>query len=221
LLDSSGPHPLARSAKRNLGPFPLNSPRALPFAESDDEIPDDKLSPLALKRRQERRLREKGPSQDRRFEKESKSDNMEIERDMPDSEEFEEFEEPEDFSPIPEAPEFDGPEPISDTLEDDFFGTIQYRPPANGVDASKSPSYSLNPNLIDSLVGGDYSPYTSLSSSVSNSASQKALSVVNTAELVLSHQQDYIIPQRKQAIEIVKKLAEGKIVKAKLVKPTT
>ena len=146
---------------------------------------------------------------------------MEIERDRPDSEELEKLEE---LSPIPQAPEFDGPEPIAEALEDEFFEIIQYYPPANGhdsVDASKLPSYPLNPNLIDSLVGRDYSQYTSLSSSVSNSASPKALSVVNTAELVLSHQRDYIIPQRKQAIEIVKNLAEGKFVKAKPVKPTT
>lgn len=122
----------------------------------------------------------------------------------------------EESSPIAEAPKFNGPEPISETFDDDFYGTVEYHPPiANGHgsdDVSKSPSCRLNPNLIDSLVEGNYSEYTSFSSSISNSTSPNALTAVNTAELALSHQRDYIIPQRDKAIEIVKYLVEGKFV---------
>ena len=171
---------------------------------------------MALKRRQQRRLRERSPSQYLQPRKESSQfdDNvMEVKTDLPEIESAE-FEE---ASPIAEAPEFNGPEPISEPLDDEFSAFVQYHPLANGhdsVDVSKSPSYRLNPNLIDSLVGGDYSQYTSLSSSINNSASPNGLTVVNTAELALTRQRDYIIPQRKQAINIVKNLVEGKFVQA-------
>ena len=115
-----------------------------------------------------------------------------------------------------QAPEFTGPEPISQTMDDDFE-IVQYHPSANGhgsVEVSESSIYRLNPYLIDSLVGGDYSEYTSSSSSIRNSTSPTALTVVNTAEQALSRQRDYIIPQRKRAIEIVKTLVEGNFVQA-------
>lgn len=200
MLDSPGRLPLAQSAKVNV------------------EIPDSELSSSALERRQKRLLRESSSSQYRQSREESREessslfDDTENETDTPEIESAD-FEE---TSPIAEVPEFNGPEPISETLDDDFLGRFQYHAFANGhdsVDISESPSFRLNPNLIDSLVGGDYSQYTSLSSSI-NSTSSNALNVVNMAELALSRQRDYIIPQRKQAIEIVKNLVEGKFVQA-------
>ena len=122
--------------------------------------------------------------------------------------------EEDEASPTIQAPECTGPDPISESFD---FGFVQLHPCANGhdsVEVSESPSYRLNSNLFDSLVEGDYSEYTSLSSSISNSTSPTALTVVNTAELALSRQRDYIIPQRKQAIETVKALVEGKFVQA-------
>jgi hypothetical protein len=121
----------------------------------------------------------------------------------------------EEISPIPEAPELNGPEPISETLGDVFSGIARYHSIAKGhdsVDVSKPPSSRLN--LINSLVGGDYSQYVSLSPSIKNSTLPNALTVVNTAELAVSHQRDYTIPQRKRAIEIVKNLVQGKFSQA-------
>jgi hypothetical protein len=213
LVDSPGPLPRVKSAKPNvvLGPL-LDSHRPLPLAQSakpDVKIPDDSLIPSALKRREERRLRESEELRlrERRLNRYSqpKEVDMKIEDDMSEIDRAG----LEEASPIAEAPEFDGPEPISETLDYDFSGIIQYHPFVKGhgsIDVSKSPSYRLNLHLIDSLVGGDYSKYTSLSS-ISNSTN--ALTVVNTAELALSRQPDYIIPQRKQAIEIVKNLVEA------------
>ena len=211
MLDSPEPLPLPQSARLKRRDPLLDSPVSLPRAQFAKEpfveiIPDNELSPLALKRREERRQRDSRSSRVRPSEEGSSlSVDMESEDD-PDSVELE------DASPIAQVPEFNGPEPISESLDLDF-GIIQYYPFANGhdsVEVSKSPSYRLNPNLIDSLVGGDYSDYTSLSSSISNSTSPNTLTVVNTAELALSRQRDYIIPQRKHAIEIVKNLVDGK-----------
>jgi len=204
----------------------LNSPGPLPLAHSvkkpSAEIPDHELSPLALKRRQERRLRESGTSQYSQSpsldkEESSQSDNEESETATP-SIDTAELEEEEDASPTVQEPEFTGPEPISETIFDDI-DVVQYRPIVNGhdsdsVEVSESPIYRLNPNLIDSLVGGDYSEYTSLSSSISNSTSPTALTIVNTAELALSRHRDHIIPQRKRAVKIVKTLVEGNLVQA-------
>lgn len=97
-------------------------------------------------------------------------------------------EELEAISPTVHAPEFNGPEPIPKTIDDDF-GIVQHHPFGN----------------IAPLDGGDYSGYTSLSSSIGNSTSQTA---VNAAEQVLSCQQDYNISQRKQTIDIVKTLVQ-------------
>jgi hypothetical protein len=107
-----------------------------------------------------------------------------------------------------EAPEFTGPEPISETIN---FGILQYHPFANGhvsVEVSESPAYRLNPNLIDSLVGGDYSEYP-YSSSIYNSTLPTTLAAVNMAEAALSRQPDYN-SERKGAIEIVKAAVEIK-----------
>lgn len=188
----------------------LNSPGSLSFTQSAErpsvEIPDDELSPLALKRKQERQ----SPSLDEKRSSQSgnKSETATHLIDMADLDEA--------ALPTVQIPEFNGPEPISETMDDDFR-IVLYHPFAKGhdsVDISESPSYRLNPNLIDSLVGGDYSQYISLSSSISNSTSPKALTVVNTAELALSRQRDHVIPQRKRAIEIVKSLVEGNFVQA-------
>lgn len=231
LLESPGPLPLAQSAKPNVNRDPLlDSDRPLPLARSAKpkvEIPDDMLSPSALKRREERRrresevlrLRERSLSRNRQpTENISLSDIMEIDEE----EDISEIDpaELEHLSPMAEAPEFDGPEEsISETLDDSLSGTVRYHPSGKGhdlVDVSKSPSYRLNPDVICSLVGGDYSQYTSLSSTMRKATSPNALTVVNTAELALSSQPDYIVPQRKEAIEIVKHLVDRSSYKAKL-----
>ena len=220
--------------RNSLGPYP-NSPGSLPFAQSAQkpsaQIPDDELSPSSLERKREPHLCESGSSQDRQSPRLDEVDNKsgtathlidvadleditylediaDLEEDIADLEE--------EALPTVQLPEFNGPEPISETMDDDFR-IVLYHPFANGHDSlevSESPSYRLNPNLIDSLVGGDYSGYTSLSSSINNSTSPTALTVVNTAELALSRQRDYTIPQRKDAIEIVKSIVEGKFVQA-------
>ena len=255
LFDSSGSHPHAQSAKKpspeipddELSPSALKrrqerrlreSGSSLPFARSakkpSTEIPDDELSPSALKRRQELRLRESRSSQDSQSlsldEESGQSGNMKSETATPsidtaepeeevvvEEEEEEEYEyeyeeDEEDVDPTIQAPEFIGPELISETIDRDF-GIVQYRPFAtrndhDSVEVSDSPIYRFNPQLIGSLVGGDYSDYTSLSSSISNSTLPTALTVVNTAEEALSCQQDYDIPQRKQAIKIVEILVK-------------
>lgn len=121
-------------------------------------------------------------------------------------------------SPTVHAPEFNGPESISVDGVNNNLGVVQlaHQPSAHGEHSIKVPdssSYHLSPNIIDSLAEGDYSAYTSLSST-SNSTSPNALTVVNTAELALSHQRDYIIPQRERAIDIVKTLVGANFVQA-------
>lgn len=126
---------------------------------------------------------------------------------------------PADFeaaSPTVHAPEFNGPSSIPDTI--DVFNNFGVQT-ANGpwkhgqrsFTVSQSPSYSLDPNMIDSFAGGDYSRYTSLSST-SNSTPSNAVTAVRTAELAISYQRDYAIPQRKHAIEIVKNLVGANLV---------
>lgn len=190
------------------------SPGPLPLAQSATEppvqLPDDKLSPSALKRREARRLREKNGNQDhgpprRKRSRKNRSGGMESEADTAEHDEFNSAE-LEAASPTVHPPQFNGPEPISDTIEGfkNNFAVVQ--PSAHGrhsIQVSESSSSRLNPNIIDSLVGGDYSGYISLSST-NSSTSSNVLTVVNTAELALSHQRDYIIPQKKRAIEIVK-----------------
>jgi len=207
----------------------LNLPGPLPLAPSSTKLPverpDDELSPSALKRRTERRLRENREGQDRRSprrnrerSRESRSGDMTVTAGNGNLDSFDSAE-LEAASPIVHAPEFNGPESISETLAglSSNFGVVQLaQPSAHGersIKVSDSSGYHLSPNMIDSLVGGDYSAYTSLSST-SNSTSPNALTVVNTAELALSHQRDYIIPQRKRAIGIVKTLVGANFVQA-------
>ena len=208
LLESPGPLPLAKSAK--------------PTKKPNVEIPDHMLSPLSLKRREERHRRER--EELRLREKRLNLYRKPVEISFPDDDEFENDEDSDDMSevdlaeveqcsPMAEFPEIDGPESISETLDDPLSGTVQYHPPANGHDVSKS---LLNPDLICSLVGGNYSQHTSSSSRMTKATSPNALKVVNTAELALSHRPDYIIPQRKQAIKIVKNLVDRSSYKAKL-----
>jgi len=201
----------------------LNSPGPLPLAQSvkkpSAEIPDDELSPLALKRRRERRLRESRSSQNLRFgqsgnknfEKFTANDLNEVDWEEDEDEDLV----VEDEDPVVQAPELNGPEPIPKLIDSDF-GIVQHHPVASdhhSVEVSESPSHRLNINLIDSLAGGDYSKYTTLSSSTSNSTSPTASTVVNTAELALFHQRDYVIPQRKHAIDVIRALVEGKVPK--------
>ena len=178
MLDSPGPFPLAKSAK--------------PIAER----PDEELSPSALKRRQQRRLRESMPKRLRQSLRQNKEESTMFGNDLNsfDSADLERA------SPAVQEPAFDGPEPIPEIIGNNF-GFVQHHPFAKG---------HSNPNLVGSLAGDDYSGYTSLSSSISNSMSPTtALAIVNTAELALSCQHDYSIPQRKQAIEIVKAFAKA------------
>jgi hypothetical protein len=209
-----------------LGPLSrlFDSSGPLPLAKPYVEVPDDKLSPSELKRREERRLREKNVNQDyqppRKYRKGrresqsgrrgSQSGGMKFEEGTAENGNLVSVEsaELEAASPTVHAPQFNGPESISDTIEDFNNNSAVVQPSPHGqhlIQVSESSSYYLNPNIIDSLVGGDYSGYTSLSST-NNSTSPNALTVVNTAELALSHQRDYITPQRKRAIQIVKTL---------------
>ena len=96
------------------------------------------------------------------------------------------LEEFEDDSPAVQEPELTGPEPISKIID-----------------------FTIDQASLEVPNPYDYSAYTSLSSSI-NSLSPNALKVVNRAEMAFSHQQDYVIPERKRAIEIVKTLLEGK-----------
>jgi hypothetical protein len=127
-------------------------------------------------------------------EEETSIDSAELEDDDPNWGTFIGSEELDDDSAAFLGPEFTGPEPIPERI--DF--TIGH----DSFKVSKSPSYR-------SLVGGDYSEYASLSSSI-KAPSPNALKVVNTAELALFHQRDFVIPERKRAIEIVKALLEGR-----------
>lgn len=202
----------------------LNSPGPLPLAQSASkpvERPDEELSPSALKRRQERRLRENSVNRDRRSPRKNKErsqlSGVKFETITAENLDSVDSEKLEAASPTVHAPEFNGPESISETV-DNNFGVVQpvHQPSVHGqhsIEVSQSSNYRLSQNAIDSLAGGDYSGYTSLSST-SNSTSPNALTVVNTAELALSHQRDYIIPQRKRAIEIVKTLIGANSVQA-------
>jgi hypothetical protein len=118
-------------------------------------------------------------------------------------------------SPTVHAHESNGPESISETIDvfNNNFGVVQSahrfsEQDKQSVKVPESPSYRLNSSIIDSCAGGDYSRYTSLSSA-SNSTSPNALAAVKTAELALSYQRDYGIPQRKRTIEIVKTLVDA------------
>lgn len=214
LLDSSGPLPLARSAGyRSTKPS------------------NDELSPLALKRREERRLRENNSNRNRRTssrrKREHQSDDMGLEPVMAKNFDSANPTELEAASATVHAPEFNGPESISETINDfnNNFGVVLpvHRPLNHGqhsVKASESFSYRINPNMIDSFAGGDYSKYTSLASA-NNSTSPNALTAMKTAELALSYQRDYVIPQRKHAIEIVKTLVGAKLDQAAKERQTT
>ncbi|KAF8808082.1 hypothetical protein BYT27DRAFT_7211679 [Phlegmacium glaucopus] len=206
LFDSPGPLPLARSAQ-------------YPSAKRSDH----ELSPSALKRREERRLRDNNQSRvhrssvKRNRESSGSTQSNDMEFGTVNAESFDSAHPAalEAASPTVHAPEFNGPESIPETI--DIFNNVIYRthPPTghgqHSVKVSELLDYRPNPHSIDSFVKGDYSKYTSLSSA-SNLTSPNALTAVKTAELALSYQRDYIIPQRKHAIEIVKTLVGGNFV---------
>jgi len=203
----------------------FDSPGPLPLARSPSVKPsDNELSASALKRREERRFRENNPSRVRRSSprriRESagsiESDNMEFETVKAESFDSVNPDVLEAASPTVHAPEFNGPESISETIDVFNNNSIQpaHRPFEHGqhsIKVSESLGYRPNPNSIDSFVGGDYSRYTSLSPT-GHTTSPNASTAVKTAELALSYQRDYVIPQRKHAIEIVKTLVGGSFV---------
>lgn len=197
----------------------LNSPGPLPCTPPSTGRPsversDDELSPLARKRREERRLREKTSNQDRRPPRRSKERSRQSNTSVKSHGMDFESVALEAASPTVHAPEFNGPDPIPKTI--DLFNNIisgRVQPSKqHSIKLSESPTYPLNPNIINSLADGDYSRYASLSSTTTSS--NESSPVVKMAEHALCNQRDYNIPQRKHAIQIINTLV------ANLLQPT-
>lgn len=182
------------------GPLPLAQLSAKPSARPSVDLQDHELSPSALKRRLERLARESDLSQPLKNNRQRWTRRNAASRDT-DSDKVDMDDKA--VSLELQEPELTGPDHIPDDVFNNNFGVVHHG--QHLIKASGLPSY--RPNSIHSLAG-DYSKYISISPA-SDSTSPNALEVVNTAEMALSFQSDFNIPQRKKAMELIKTLVDS------------